>query len=277
MAKPDTSTPDGAAYQAIRNLAAKRGEPTQALIEMYGLEGILRRLAASEHRDRFVLKGGVLMAVYEARRPTRDLDFNAVDTRLAAELEKVIRDVLNVKLAEPDGLVFDVDRSGITSDIRAGAGKRITIRGKLWTARLQLGIDINTAVDPMVPAPDIVQVPTILGGEPIDIRAFSEELVIAEKVVTMMERAWLNTRWRDFCDVDALLAAGRVDSETLRQSLATVANHRKQPLITITEATSRLDPGTRWSAWADKQALTLDPFKETVERIAAALDPLIES
>jgi hypothetical protein len=41
---------------------------------LYALEGLLARIALSEHCDDFVLKGGVLLAAFAARRPTKDID-----------------------------------------------------------------------------------------------------------------------------------------------------------------------------------------------------------
>ena len=48
---------------------AREGRPTQEMFQLYVLEGFLARLAISEVRDRFVLKGGVLLAAFDSRRP----------------------------------------------------------------------------------------------------------------------------------------------------------------------------------------------------------------
>ena len=45
------------------------------MIQLYVLEGFLVRVTASEHAERLVLKGGVLLAALGTRRPTRDIDF----------------------------------------------------------------------------------------------------------------------------------------------------------------------------------------------------------
>src|SRR5271170_2185554 len=48
----------------------------QVLLTRYVLERLLYRLSVSEHRDRFILKGAMLFAVWvdTSFRPTRDLD-----------------------------------------------------------------------------------------------------------------------------------------------------------------------------------------------------------
>ena len=59
----------------------------------------------SEYRDDFVLKGGVLLAAFAARRPTKDIDLQA--RRLTADPDEVAERVRTIAgLALADGLVF---------------------------------------------------------------------------------------------------------------------------------------------------------------------------
>src|SRR5262249_53437743 len=74
---PTRDTIEGRAYLDLQNLARRQQRPTDELHQLYALEGFLCRLAASEHAGRFALKGGILMAAYGARRPTRDVDLHA--------------------------------------------------------------------------------------------------------------------------------------------------------------------------------------------------------
>jgi predicted nucleotidyltransferase component of viral defense system len=60
----------------IRRWGVSRAdETTDELIQLYALEGFLDRLSKSRFAENFVLKGGVLLAAFDARRPTRDIDF----------------------------------------------------------------------------------------------------------------------------------------------------------------------------------------------------------
>jgi hypothetical protein len=70
--RPTRATVAGRAYLDLRNLARSQRRPTDEFHQLYALEGFLARLAASAHADKSVLKGGVLLAAYDARRPTRD-------------------------------------------------------------------------------------------------------------------------------------------------------------------------------------------------------------
>jgi hypothetical protein len=62
----------------LQRVARERhGSNTQELQVLYAIGGFLRRLAVSHHRERLVLKGGMLLAVLDARRMTRDADLSA--------------------------------------------------------------------------------------------------------------------------------------------------------------------------------------------------------
>lgn len=103
---PQHGTPAGDATIAIRGLARRSGSDVQELITLYALEGLLARIARSEYREDFVLKGGVLLAGFAARRPTKDIDLQA--TRLTGDPEEVAERVRVIAALDvADGLVFD--------------------------------------------------------------------------------------------------------------------------------------------------------------------------
>ena len=88
MSRVQRDSPAGRAYLDVQNLARRSGRPTAELLHLYALEGFLERLSRSEAADRLVLKGGMLLSVWGARRPTRDIDLagrpiraEAVDVR----------------------------------------------------------------------------------------------------------------------------------------------------------------------------------------------------
>jgi len=75
--RPTKETTAGQRYLALQRKARLTGRPTDELIQLYALEGFLDRLTKSQYTENFVLKGGVLLAALDARRPTRDIDFAA--------------------------------------------------------------------------------------------------------------------------------------------------------------------------------------------------------
>src|SRR5665647_898617 len=67
--RPTRNTPDGDAYLDIQKMAKADGRSTDELLALYALEGFLDRLSSSSRADDLVLKGGVLLAAYDTRRP----------------------------------------------------------------------------------------------------------------------------------------------------------------------------------------------------------------
>ena len=206
--KPQRGTPDGDATLAIQKLARETGGDVQELQILYVLEALLARIAASPHRDDFVLKGGVLLAAFAVRRPTKDIDLQA--TGLSNDADDVagrLREIAAIELS--DGVAFNAD-SITASVIRDGvadeyAGVRVRLVGHLGRARLAVGIDVNFG-DPIWPAPQLIELPRIvpLDQPPVTLLGYPLAMVLAEKIVTVIDRGEGNTRWRDFADVYTL-------------------------------------------------------------------------
>lgn len=74
---PSRDSEAGRVFNDLRNLAARTGRDPAEYYTLYALEGFLRRLTVSAFANDFVLKGGVLMAAFAGRRPTRDIDLAA--------------------------------------------------------------------------------------------------------------------------------------------------------------------------------------------------------
>jgi len=182
--RPTRATPGGRAYLDLRKAASAAGRPTDELLQLYALEGFLDRLSGSPHADRVVLKGGVLLAAFDARRPTRDVDLAAVD--LANDVND-IRALVNEILAvdRDDGLEFDptATTSATIRDDDLHGGVRTTVHGSLSTFVVQFHIDVNLC-DPLWPTPEEVDVPRLLGGAPIRMRGYRVELILARDVLS---------------------------------------------------------------------------------------------
>lgn len=193
------------------------------------MECFLDRLARSPYADRFVLKGGVLLAAYEMRRPTRDVDLRA--DRLAANPAAVLDAVRRIA-AFPieDGTVFGVDgaRAEVIRDEDEYNGVRVTMTVELASARMAFHVDVNVG-DPVVPDPETVVLPRLRGGA-LTLLGYPLAMVYAEKIVTMLERGEANTRWRDFADVYLLCARHGADGDELVAAMEAVAKHRGAPL-----------------------------------------------
>lgn len=166
MTPVSRGTAAGRAYLDLKAKAKAEARLTGELIQLFVLEGFLARLAVSNHASQLVLKGGVLLAAYGTRRPTRDIDFAARDLDNGAEhVLDIIREIAALTPGKEDGLVFD--HSGATADVIRDedqySGVRVSMSVALATARARFHTDINIG-DPIWPAPAHVEVPRLLGG-----------------------------------------------------------------------------------------------------------------
>lgn len=255
--RPAHENTAGTRYLALRKQAKALGRPTAELLQLYALEGFLARLERSEHRPRLVLKGGVLLAAFELRRPTRDIDFLAleVDNQPAA-IGRLIADVANVEVN--DGLDFRVETitTSITRDDDVYPGVRVRLQALLATARLPLQVDVNVG-DPVVPEATPTRIPPILPGPGPTVLAYPRAMVIAEKLVTALQRGAASTRWRDFADLYLMIMVDPVAAELAVPSIAAVARHRGVPLGPLRRVLADMPDRaqTRWESWLEQHGL----------------------
>jgi hypothetical protein len=279
MSPVDRTSVAGARYLDLQRKARQTGRPTDELIQLYALECFLDRLTRSEYAQKLVLKGGVLLAALDARRPTRDIDLAATALRnTEAEILGVVRKIAGISLA--DGIALDPGQA--TAEwIREEddySGIRVTLGGTLSRATVRLHVDVNVG-DPIWPEPQHVSLPRLLDGA-LQVRGYPLEMVFAEKVATAIARGTANTRWRDFVDIYALAMRHPVDGATFRASLDRVAQYRKvalAPLASVLIGYSELGQA-RWSAWLRKQRLeTAIPteFAVVLDYVVSFADPII--
>ncbi len=274
MTRPTRATVDGRAFLDLRARANADGRPVDEYLTLYALEGFLDRLSRSRHRDRFVLKGGVLLAAFDERRATRDVDLaglhldNAIETVTKAIIEIA---ALNIE----DGLTIATDQASaevIREESAGYTGVRISLPATLASARVSFHVDVNVG-DPIEPAPETTSVPRILGGT-INVLGYSIEMVIAEKLVTAVQRGTANTRWRDFVDLHRIVRSRPLPGAQLVASTRLVANYRQATLAPLSAVLDGFGAVAqpRWAAWRTKQKLE----DEAPERIDDLVESLIE-
>lgn len=267
------TTVAGARYLALRKQAKEQGRPTAELMQLYALEGFLARLERSEHRRRFVLKGGVLLAAFDLRRPTRDIDFLAleVDNEPTA-IGGLIAEVAEVGV--DDGLEFLVKTldTSVIRDDDIYPGVRVRLEVRLATARLRLQVDVNVG-DPMVPGATPTEIPPVLPGPGPTVLAYPRAMVIAEKLVTALQRGAASTRWRDFADLYLMTLAEPDDAQQVVPSIAAVARHRGVPLTPLSKVLAGMPERaqSRWEPWLEQQGLA-DRVPRSFETLLDRLD-----
>jgi hypothetical protein len=169
----------------------------------------------------------------------------------------LVKSVLDVELPEDDGIVF-VSEAATSKIIREDdeySGVRISADAQIANSRNKFHIDVNIG-DPIVPSPTTVAVPRLMGGDPIILEGYPLHMVLAEKVVTALQRGVANTRWRDFGDVWSLARSRVVSGDDLQRAICEVARHRK---VELAELSDVLDgyadlAQTKWAGWRRRQS-----------------------
>jgi predicted nucleotidyltransferase component of viral defense system len=283
VTRPTRATLAGRAYLDLQQQARRDARPFDELLALYTLEGFLTRLAGSQHKSNLVLKGGLLLAAYDARRPTRDADFAA--RQVTNDVEEVTRLVQEIAaIRADDGLAFDIDsaRGEVIRDEDAYSGVRVHLDCRLASAKTYLNVDVNVG-DPISPAPEPIHIPRLLDkGETIDLVGYPLAMIHAEKIVTALQRGTVNTRSRDFADIYLLSRQHPIDGADLEMALQAVAQHRGAHLAPLAEALAGYAevPGvqSKWSAWRRRQQLDdrlPESFADVLEQVYPFTDPAI--
>lgn len=281
MSPISRETAGGRVYIDLQRRAKKSRRNTQELLQLYILEGFLVRLSQSPSSRNFVLKGGVLLAAFGSRRPTRDIDLAGQDLgNSEAEIVALIKSVLKVRLLEDDGIQFDANtvRSEIIREDDEYSGVRVSADAQVATSRHKFHVDVSVG-DPIVPSPTLVSVPRLLGGEPITLNGYPLHMVHAEKVVTAIQRGVANTRWRDFGDIWVLSRAHAQDGTDLQMAIREVAQHRQAELIPLADVLDGYPQlaQSRWAAWRNRQGRDELPeqFGDLLAEVIAFAEPAI--
>jgi|SRR5580658_6779264 hypothetical protein len=196
----------------------------------------------------------------------------------SGKFRQAICEIAELKL--DDGVVFDCDGATavVIRDEDAYAGVRVTLSAQLATAQLRFHVDVNVG-DPIVPAPQDVGLPKLLGGEVL-VRGYPLVMVHAEKIVTAVTRGTVNTRWRDFADVYLLSRRHPVDGTALVEAVRRVASHRQTtltPLAQILDGYGEIGQ-SRWAAWVRRQRIEArvpERFAELVLAVLQFADPAV--
>ncbi|MBO0755300.1 MAG: nucleotidyl transferase AbiEii/AbiGii toxin family protein [Bradyrhizobiaceae bacterium] len=240
--KPPIKNMGASVRSRLLNLAKARRQPFDLLLTHYVLERLLYRLGQTAHRDRFILKGAMLLTKWfeEPLRPTRDIDFLGFVKNDETEMVGVFKEVCAVSYN--DGVVFDAESvsvARIREELEYG-GLRITAKATLDGARVPVVIDVAFG-DSVEPGLQEIDVPVLLDFPSIRLRAYALETVVAEKFQAMVVMGRANSRMKDFYDVWRLSNLVEFKDDKLPRAIAATFARRKteipsEPPVALTAA-----------------------------------------
>ncbi len=276
---PDLPRNIGASVrQRLLNLAHARRQPMELLLTRYALERLLHRLSLSPHRERFVLKGAMLLATWfdEPHRATRDVDLLGVGDAAEDALLATFREIMAVEL--DDGVSFDLKGlriEAIREELEYG-GSRLRTTAALAGARIPITVDIGFG-DAVEPSVEDIDLPVLLDMPLPHLRAYPPETVIAEKFHAMVALGRANSRMKDYYDVWMLTSTLELEPERMRRAIEATFARRKTVIPTdvpdgLSDAFAA-DPGKRrqWEAFVRNLAGPAPELRSVVHELRREL------
>ena len=244
----------------IKSVAKQNNADARTLMRIYMMERFLERLAQSEYRDNFIIKGGILVTamIGVAHRSTMDIDTSMKNLNLSAEdALRVVNQVKDIDL--DDGVSFEVKDVSNIMDEMEYPGIRVTMNANVGRLITPLKIDISTG-DVITPRAIEFNYDLLLEDRSISLWSYNLETILAEKLQTVLARGILNTRMRDFYDIRMLLDAyeDKVNKAVLKDAFAATCKKRgtdhlqeqAEEIIKIIEADEQLQ--VLWRAYQKK-------------------------
>lgn len=250
----------------IRNLSREKSADAQILMRNYMMERFLERISLSDYRDKFILKGGMLVAAMVGldARSTMDLDATIKGANVNVEdIETLISAIITVPI--DDGVEFRLKSISEIMDEAEYPGIRVSMTTTFDGVITPLKIDISTG-DAITPREVRYSFKLMLEDRSIDIWAYNLETVLAEKLETIITRATTNTRMRDFYDIYILeqLHGTTLNPEILHDALQATAHKRgsEQKLLQAGEVFDEVEDSPvmqkLWEAYRKKFSYAFD-------------------
>jgi hypothetical protein len=219
-------------HQRLLTRAKGEGRPFNELLQHYAIERFLYRLGQSEHAEKLLLKGALLLRVWKIpmARPTMDIDVLGRTAGTQDALTAILRDCMAAKV-DNDGMNYDPD-SLTTETITLDAdyrGWRIRFRASLGNARVAMQVDVGIG-DIVYPSPIWIDYPVLLDQPAPHLLAYTPENAIAEKYQAIVELDLPNSRMKDFHDVWTLARNLEFDGQLLSEAIRRTFERRKTKL-----------------------------------------------
>lgn len=213
---------------AIKKIACESGVTAQGVLQKYVLERFLCRLAKSDYRTNFILKGGFLTSslVGVAKRTTMDIDATATGFSVdPSTLKEALLSICSEDLQ--DGFRFLLDRIEDIREKDSYPGLRAYMMASFAPMTVPFYVDV-TVGDAITPKPVLQLFWSMFDDGDYELLAYNLETLLAEKLDTILSRGVLNTRPRDFYDIDLLWSRYKksMDKEVFTKALHNTMSSR---------------------------------------------------
>ncbi len=266
----------------LKNEAGQQGRPFAEILQYYGMERFLYRLSKSEYVNKLVLKGGLLLYGLNVplRRPTRDIDFRGYLDNSRKTILRAVKDVIAEPVPE-DGIVFEtgtinVEQTQIDADYD---GIRVKFTGLLGRARIPMQIDIGFS-DVLASHAERLDYPTLLSETKAPrLKGYPRESIISEKFHAMIRYAELNSRFKDYYDIQLVAGNFEFESPSLQKAIEATFTERQTEIpverpvgLSIDFAEANRDGWKSFLVKLDLQNESVGDFVDVVNKIWSFLE-----
>ena len=212
----------------ISKLAAKTNISNKYIIQTFMFEALLKRISVSEYKDKFIIKGGLLLSsIFGVNlRSTMDLDTTIKGLPLNMQtIENVFNKIISIDLA--DNVKLKIEN---IKDIRLEdeySGFNVNLKAEFDGVKTNLLIDITTG-DVITYKEVEFKYYTLFDDEAINIMTYNYETIIAEKFETIIFRNIDNTRMQDYYDLYMFvnLKWNEINKDILRKAIINTSKKR---------------------------------------------------
>ncbi len=183
----------------INNYTKANHIAAQVVLQNFMFERLLARLSDSAYQNKFVVKGGMLVAAIVGldTRSTMDLDITLRNLPLTeGMIRKAFEEIIAID--KGDEITFLLKSVEPIRKDDAYGGHRVRIDARYDSILVPLSIDVSTG-DAMTPSPVFYEFKGIFDDDVlIPLWGYNIETILAEKLETILRRGVFSTRPKDF-------------------------------------------------------------------------------
>ena len=211
------------------NLSKKTNIPNKYLIQNFMFEALLKRISKSKYKNKFVIKGGLLLSsVFGVNlRSTMDLDTTIKGLPLDRDtITKVINEIISIDVE--DNVRLEIENMKDIREEELYSGFEVNLKAEFDGLKTNLMIDITTG-DIITYKEVEFKYSTLFDNETINIMTYNYETIIAEKFESIISRNIDNTRMKDYYDLYMFvnLKWNDINKDTLRKAIINTSKARE--------------------------------------------------
>ena len=213
----------------VSNLALSTNIPNKYLIQSFMFEALLKRISVSKYKDKFIIKGGLLLSfIFGVNlRSTMDLDTTIKGLPLdRTTITKVVNEIISIDLK--DNIKLEIENIKDIREEELYSGFNVNLKAEFDGLRTNLMIDITTG-DVITYKEVQFEYKTLFDNEIVNIMTYNYETIIAEKFEAIISRNIDNTRMKDYYDLYMFvnLKWNDIDKTILRKAIFNTSEKRE--------------------------------------------------